>query len=105
MDLEYFKKQIYEEIDGAKDYIKRAIEIKAMNPQWGSMFLDMSKAELSHASNLYRMVGEYYQKAFEDSYPMIPLEYEKLFNDLSEKYTNGTVEVEMLQDLYKGGSR
>jgi len=30
MDLEYFKSHIKEELEGSKDYIKRAIEIKPM---------------------------------------------------------------------------
>ena len=52
MDSEYFKEQILDELEGAKDYIKKSIEIKAMNEQWSEKYAEMSVQETGHAKNL-----------------------------------------------------
>lgn len=58
MTLEYFKKQIHEELDGAKEYIERAIESKINHPTWVSKFSQMADMEASHAANLMKMLEE-----------------------------------------------
>lgn len=58
MTLEYFNKQIHEELDGAKDYIERAIEAKIHHPSWASKFTAMADMEASHAANLMKMLEE-----------------------------------------------
>ena len=55
MDAQYFKDNISDELDGATCYIKRAIEIKGMSPDWAKMFVDMSATELDHAAKLWKM--------------------------------------------------
>ena len=58
MTLEYFNKQIHEELDGAKEYIERAIEAKINHPMWVSKFSQMADMEASHAANLMKMLEE-----------------------------------------------
>lgn len=62
MNLEYFKSQICEEIVGAKNYVKLAVATESTDPAWSKNFAEMSKAELDHASKLFKMAEEYYLK-------------------------------------------
>ena len=56
MDLNYFKDQIHEELEGAKSYIEKAIEAKISHPTWSRTFAAMADAEAEHAANLMRMM-------------------------------------------------
>lgn len=58
MTLSYFKKQIMEELDGAKEYIEKAIEVKPQHPRWSMCFAKMADMEASHAGNLMRMLED-----------------------------------------------
>lgn len=99
MNAAFFKAHICEELEGAVDYIKRAIEIKAMEPAWGKMFMEMSSAELVHATYLYRMWGEYYNK-ISNSYAEMP-DYLVSINDcITEEYTESSAKVKMMQEMY-----
>lgn len=60
-DIIYYSNQIKDELDGAKEYILRALKMKESkdsNQNWISTFADMSKAEENHAKNLYDMFVE-----------------------------------------------
>lgn len=52
MDICYYNSQIRDELDGAAEYIKRAINCKAKHPEWAALYAKMSEAELDHAKNL-----------------------------------------------------
>lgn len=52
MDLLYFNRQIRDELQGARHYVQCAMEIKQSYPQRARVFIDMSLAELNHASSL-----------------------------------------------------
>ena len=99
MDAEYFKEHICEELEGAKTYIKNAIEIKAMSPSWAKMFVEMSAAELSHATNLFKMFQEYYKKISE-TYKEIPKYLEELNDSITEDYTEKFAQVKWMHDMY-----
>lgn len=58
MNLTYFKDQLHEELNGAKDYIDKAIEAKIHHPIWSRTFVSMADAEISHATNLMKMMEE-----------------------------------------------
>lgn len=58
MTLSYFKKQIIEELDGAKEYIEKAIEVKPQHPRWSMCFSKMADMEADHAGNLMKMLEE-----------------------------------------------
>lgn len=99
MDADYFVKQIHEELSGAEGYSKLAIEVKAMNPAWSKMLLEMSNAELSHANNLYKMFEEYFS-AFTKAYSDIPPYLKDLRHELTEYYVSVSSKVRYMHDLY-----
>lgn len=55
-DINYFKEHIKEELDGAKDYIEKAIEAKINHPAWVHTFVAMADTEAEHAGHLMRML-------------------------------------------------
>lgn len=99
MDLKYFKCHIEEELDGAKDYVKRAIEIKPMSSSWGKLFLEMSANELEHAKNLYTMFEEYYKKISE-TYDKVPDYIEDGKNCIVDMYTECTAKIKYMHSMY-----
>lgn len=58
MTLRYFKDQIHEELQGAREYIDKAIEVKPTHPKWSMCFSKMADMEADHAGNLMRMLEE-----------------------------------------------
>lgn len=99
MDLEYFKDQICDELHGAKMYIKNAIEIKAMAPDWGPTLVDMSATELSHATNLYKMAEQYYTK-ITAQYSEVPKYLKDMWDYITTEYTEKTAKVKYMHSLY-----
>ena len=101
MDLEYFKSHIKEELEGAKDYIKRAIEIKPMDASWSKLFVDMSAAELQHATNLYNMANQYANEILKGSYKTLPTYVSDLWNEISDMYMECSATIKMMHEMYK----
>ncbi len=99
MDAQYFKNNISDELDGATCYVKRAIEIKAMSPDWAKMFLDMSATELDHATKLWKMFEQYY-KIVADKYKTVPEYIEELYNEASEEYAERSAKVKYMHEMY-----
>lgn len=99
MNLDYFKESIFDELCGAEDYIKNAIEIKPMNPSWSKTLVEMSSAELSHAANLFKMYQEYY-KLLTDSYKEVPMAMKEFNKDIIDRYTEMSAKVRHIHDLY-----
>ena len=99
MDVQYLKEHICEEIDGAKDYIKRAIEIKPMNPVWSKTLVNMSSMELDHATNLRKMFDEYYNK-LSSSYETMPDYMIEAKECVDEVCTEEYAKVRYLHELY-----
>lgn len=99
MDLEYFKEQICEELDGAIAYAKYAIEIKAMESSWGKTLLDMSETEMNHATSLYAMFKEYYKK-LSGAYDTVPKYMEKYMTEITECYSEKSMKIEHLHKMF-----
>ena len=99
MDAKYFKDNISDELDGATCYVKRAIEIKAMSPDWAKMFLDMSAAELDHATKLWKMF-EQYHKILKDKYTTVPEYIEELYDEAAEEYAERSAKVRYMHEMY-----
>lgn len=55
MDIEYFKTQINEELEGAEAYHNKAVNTEGT--AYSKIFEDMSKQELNHAKNLLDMMA------------------------------------------------
>lgn len=99
MDQEYFKEHICEELEGAKDYIQRAIEIKAMDQSWGKRFYEMSTQELSHAQMLFDMARDYYNKV--TSVFKEPPDYmEDCMDEITEMFTEQYSLIKIMQGMY-----
>ena len=100
MNIWYFKEKIPDELEGAKDYIKRAIEIRAMHAPWAKQLVDMSEKELEHATTLYKMFQEYYAK-LDEEFKELPEYIQEAKTMLDEKYTKCSAEVKNLHDIYR----
>ena len=98
MDCEYFKDHIKEELDGAKAYAKAALELRAMNPSWAKMFLDMCAQELIHAKNFYEMFNEYYDRAIKP-YSETPKYFREVKTEIVDLYTECYSKVKVMQEM------
>lgn len=99
MNQVYLKEHLCEELEGAKDYIQRAIEIKAMDSSWGKMLYDMSVQELSHADNFFKMMQDYYKKVT-SVYKKTPKYMEDCMDEAVEMYTEEHSAIKVMQELY-----
>ena len=100
MDAAYFESHIMEELDGACDYIKRAIELKAMDAAMSKTFAEMSAAELDHANHLHKMFGVYYTKvagAFKEA----PAYLVKVKEDIDAVFPDKSAKILLMHEMYK----
>ncbi len=98
MDANYFKNQICDELDGAKCYIKKAIELKPMAPAWTKMLVEMSAAELKHAEYLYKMFGEYYQQ-MSNTYTEVPKYIQDIRTEVTEMYVDEVAKIKLMHEM------
>ena len=99
-DAEYFKAQIKDELCGSKDYIKRAIELKPMDVQWSKVFVEMSAAEMDHATNLYKLFMDYY-KILSEKYSEMPTYIDEIKSDIIDMYSEMTLEIKNMHEMHK----
>lgn len=91
--LKYLKEHILEEIDGAMDYMKMALEHKGTSD--GCMFRKMADMELEHANAL--------TKRFKDEPKpenMTEEEYGATQKAVLDKYINAMTSIETMRKLY-----
>lgn len=100
MDAKYFKDHICEELDGACDYIKKAIELKAMDPAMSKTFMEMSANELTHATSLHKMFGEYYTKVA-GAYKEPPAYLVDIKGYIDEKFPEKSAKILHMHEMYK----
>ena len=98
--LEYFKAQIQDELEGAKNYVQLAFESKALHPEWSKLFLEMSSAEMDHASKLYKMFTDEIGSLMA-SFTEVPDYICDIFDSVIEYYSENYAEVLYLHKLYK----
>ena len=100
MNAEYFEEHIFEELDGACDYIMRAIELKAMDPAMAKTLMEMSAAELDHATKLHEMFGKYYAKV--TGVYKEPPDYLKETKDrIGHQYPIKSADILRMHEMYK----
>ena len=99
MDIYYLKEHLCEELDGAKDYLKKAINLKMDKPDWARSFYDMSNAEFEHAKNIYRILNEYYREI--DVKPELKDYMEPFKNSIDEHYMECVGMIKYMQESYK----
>ena len=91
--LEYLKKHIMDEIEGAIDYMTKAVEHKGK--ACGQKFYNMALMELEHANDLVRMLsGQDRPKSMTDA------EYSELYRSILETYSANMAKVEAMKKLY-----
>ena len=99
MDADFFVERVKEELADAKTYIKTAIEIRTMNPNWSKQFATMSADELSHATSLFKMYEDYYN-AFTKGYSEVPKYLSDQKKDLVDHYSECSAEIKFMHEMY-----
>ena len=100
MNLEWFHEEVTEELDGACNYIKVAIENKTMHPDWAKNLYSMSIQELDHATKIYSMMQEYY-KGLVAAFPNgLPKYIETCMAESTTFYTEKYSKIKILQELF-----
>lgn len=102
MDVCYYNSQIKEELDGAADYIKRAINCKKKHPEWADLYAKMSDMELGHAANLLTIFEEDYKSTTEDVEPESMKIFEAVHKSLNDMYVEYAAKVKYMHDMYNG---
>lgn len=100
MDILYYNSQIKEELDGATDYICRAIKCKENHPEHASTFAKMSEMELGHATNLIQMFEDDYKEETKDL-DHVPDIYKEIRSSLLDMYTEFSTMVKMKHQTYQ----
>lgn len=98
--LEYFKAQIKDELEGAKNYAQLAFESKISHPEWSKLFLEMSSAEMDHANKLYKMFTDEIGSLME-SFTDVPDYVCDIFDSVIEYYSENYAEALYLHKQYK----
>lgn len=99
MNAEWFKEHIREELDGAEEYIRHAIEIKPMQADWAKELVAMSAAELEHAAKLWKMFDQYY-KIVSGVYKMVPDYITDDYDCIATKYDKRVSEIKRMHEMY-----
>lgn len=99
MNAKWFKEHICEELDGAEEYIRHAIEIKPMQADWAKELVAMSAAELDHAAKLWKMFDQYY-KIVGGVYKMVPDYITDDYDCIATKYDKRVSEIKRLHEMY-----
>lgn len=101
-DLMKLRDMIREELDGAMEYVKYAIEKKTSCPSWAKTFIEMSAAELGHASSLFKMFEECFQSMMKLDETSVP--YKEFLNlihyQTSDEYLQRSAEIKYMHDMY-----
>lgn len=91
--LEYLRMHIIEEIDGAIDYMEKAVAHRGT--ECGSTFYRLAQAESEHANTMYAMFSKTVKS--ED----IPdKQYSEMLKSILDKYLTGMARFEALKKLY-----
>ena len=67
MQAIWFKDEICEELKGAENYLKCAIDTAKNYPDWSKTFYEMAEQEQEHATNIYEMFIDMYTNSEEPS--------------------------------------
>lgn len=91
--LEYLKTHIVDEIDGAIDYMMKAVEYKGS--QNGRYFYKMSEMEVEHANCLTKMF-----RTIDKPDDISDSAYAKLLKDVMDSYATSMTKLDVLKRLY-----
>ena len=91
--LEYLKSHILEELEGAEDYMTKAIELR--DTAHGHKFYDMAMKEVDHANCLARMFS-----SVERPEKISDADYAKMHKEILDAYTSAMGKLEAMKKLY-----
>ena len=81
----YLRDHIVEELEGAKDYMSKAIELKETYPAWASKFYKMAEMETEHANcmnKIFASMGDTDESCHDSMYKEILEAYTKYMTDI-----------------------
>lgn len=90
---EYFRDQIIDEFEGAKEYLSKAIEMKVNKPKWACKFYKMAEMEVEHANmlnNMFISMGETEESC-----------HDSIYKEILEAYTKYMTEIGAMEKMYK----
>lgn len=91
----YLSKHITEEIEGAIDYLTKAIELKATSPEWALKFYKMSEMEVEHANCMTKMFNSAPKPDdISDS------EFSEMQKSIIDSYSQSMTKIEHMKKLY-----
>lgn len=91
----YLKDHVKEEIEGAIDYLEKAIELKKTNPEWAAKFFKMSDMEIEHANCMTKMFN-----SAEKPDNVTAVEFSAMQKELIDAYTSSMSKIEGMKKLY-----
>lgn len=83
---EYIRDHIIEELEGAKDYMTKAIELKEKYPAWAQKFYKMAEMEVEHANcmnKIFASMGDSDDPCHDSMYKEVLEAYTKYMTDVS----------------------
>lgn len=100
MDICYYNKQLKEELDGAFEYIHKAIPLKKEHPNWATMYIKMAMAELDHASMIVKIFEEDYKILTTGMNP-IPDYLSCIRSSILDMYSEFSSKIKYLHETYE----
>lgn len=104
VDMTYFKEHIHEELGDAVHYAEKALALRSEKPKWAKSFMEMSEAEVKHATMLFDM--------FEGSCNVMPEEDSSLLTkspdrdtickSVSDDFATAMTKLSTLKDMFYG---
>lgn len=95
-EQEYLVEHITEELEGANDYMAKALEWKMKNPTISKKFYKMAETEVEHANCLTKMFTS--MKQSED---ISDEEYNKMYKEILRAYEDEMNKLESAKKLYR----
>ena len=92
---EYLARHIHEEIEGAIDYLTKALEWKNKNLDVASKFFKMSDMEVEHANCMTKMFN-----MLEKSENISDLDFSNMQKSIIDDYTQNMNKIEHMKKLY-----
>ena len=92
---EYLKNHIHEEIEGAVDYLTKALELKGKAPDIASKFYRMSEMEAEHAGCLTKIFS-----STEKPDSISDASFSEMQKSIIDDYVNSMSRIENMKKLY-----
>lgn len=92
---EYLKEHIIEEINGAIDYLGKAIELKKTHPMMSEKFYRMAEMEIEHANCMTKM----FSSMKRDESVQMP-DYSNMQEEIINIYATSMSKIEHMKKLY-----